>query len=172
MRRSILGLFVSLAVCAPIQAWAQTDAPPKVATDLTKTEMDAYLKRALQEGISDQNLRVVEIGPYGVGSAVILRRYASATSKGIGNIGGFLIHPDVTEIYYITRGTGTQITGGTLVKEGEKTRIDGGRTSQLTAGDIQIIPPNVPHGWSSVDPAGIDYLIFRVAPPHSLKEKR
>ena len=55
--------YSSFAVCALICV-AQTDAPLKVATDLTKTEMDAYLKRAQQEGISDQNLRVVEIGPY------------------------------------------------------------------------------------------------------------
>jgi len=172
MPRAILSLVVGFAVLAPIHASAQTDQAPKAAIDLTKAEVDTYQKRALEEGISDQNLRVVEIGPYSVGSAVILRRYATATSKAIGNIGGYLIHPDVTEIYYITRGTGTQITGGTLVKEGDKTRIDGGRTSKLTVGDIQVIPPNVPHGWSSVDPGGMDYLIFRVAPPRALKEKR
>ena len=65
-----------------------------------------------------------------------------------------------------------KITGGTIVKDGDKTRIEGGRTSNLVVGDVQIIPPNVPHGWAKVDPAGVDYLIFRVDPAHTIKERR
>jgi mannose-6-phosphate isomerase-like protein (cupin superfamily) len=172
MSRSILALCVAVAVLAPIHAYGQSGAPAKSATDLTKAEMDTYLKRALQEGISDSNLRVVDIGPYSVGAAVILRRHPTATAKGIGNIGGFLVHQTYTEIYYITRGSGTQITGGRIVKDGETTRIEGGRASKLSVGDIQVIPPNVPHGWASVDPDGLDYLIFRVDPAKTIKERR
>jgi hypothetical protein len=33
---------------------------------------------------------------------------------------------------------------------------------------VQINPSNVPHGFTSVDPGGIDYLVFRVDPEHAL----
>ena len=75
------------------------------------------------------------------------------------------------------------MTGGTIVGGqptrgsgnigpgvGGGTRIEGGRTSQLETGDVHIIPPGVPHGWLSVGPDGIDYLVVRVDPEHVLAQ--
>jgi uncharacterized RmlC-like cupin family protein len=43
------------------------------------------------------------------------------------------------------------------------TRIDGGETRRVVPGDVIIIPGNVPHCWSTLDP-DIRYLIFRPDP--------
>jgi hypothetical protein len=40
--------------------------------------------------------------------------------------------------------------------------------TRLGPGDVQIIPPGVGHGFTSIDPGGIEYLIFRVDPDHVL----
>ena len=152
-------------------------------SNVTNGEIQAHVKKALQEGISDRILNLVDIGPYNVATAVVIRRPAVAGSKGIGNIGSFLSHDKVTEVDHILRGSGTQVTGGTMIGGqpnmggatgpgvGGGKAIEGGRTSHLTAGDIQIIPPFVPHGWTSVGPEGIEYIVFRVDPEHVLAKK-
>jgi hypothetical protein len=40
----------------------------------------------------------------------VIRLPASGTTKGVGNIGGFLSHDKITEVYYVLRGSGTQVT--------------------------------------------------------------
>jgi quercetin dioxygenase-like cupin family protein len=42
------------------------------------------------------------------------------------------------------------------------------RSTKLGPGDVQIIPPGVGHGFTSIDSGGIEYLIFRIDPDHVL----
>lgn len=175
MRLKLAGPALLMALL-PCVVLAQTERS-REATDLTNAEVQAHLAKAVKEGISDRILSLVDVGPYNVAAAVVIRRPPSPAGKGIGNIGGFLSHDKITEVYYITRGFGTQITGGKMIGGqpnrsggatgpgiGGATKIEGGRTSHLTAGDVQIIPPGVPHGWMSVGPEGIDYIVIRVDP--------
>ena len=82
----------------------------------------------------------------------------------------------VTEIYYMLEGSGTLVTGGTLVDERSTgnspnmgtpnfagSRIEGGVSRRVVPGDVIIIPGNVPHWFSSLD-SDIRYLIFRPDP--------
>jgi uncharacterized RmlC-like cupin family protein len=92
-----------------------------------------------------------------------------------------LSHDKITEIYYVLKGSGTQQTG-TLVngthQDTSKT-IGPGMSSdaalqnttakKLAPGDIQIIPPGLGHQWQSIDPGGIQYLVFRVDPEKILQ---
>ena len=93
---------------------------------------------------------------------------------------GALSHLKITEVPHILRGSGTQVTG-TLVNgeaSGPSTLIGptlrgnpplgNARSSRLGPGDVQIIPPGVAHTWSSIDPGGIDYLVYRIDPDHLL----
>jgi mannose-6-phosphate isomerase-like protein (cupin superfamily) len=82
----------------------------------------------------------------------------------------------VTEIYYMLEGTGTLVTGGTIVDEQSSgvspntkrpnftgSKIEGGTSRRVVAGDIIIIPANLPHWWSSLD-SDISYIIYRPDP--------
>jgi quercetin dioxygenase-like cupin family protein len=67
------------------------------------------------------------------------------------------IHEKTTHIWYVLDGSATYVTGGTLI--GGKapsagttkgTNIEGGKTVQLTKGDVIVIPPGTPHWWKEV----------------------
>src|SRR2546423_4129736 len=80
---------------------------PAVATDVTKADVDATLKRAPPTGVMDQQMRVVDIGKYNVAVGVLHR---SATAKQTA-----IAHAQVTEVYHIIEGSGTFVTGGSIV---------------------------------------------------------
>jgi mannose-6-phosphate isomerase-like protein (cupin superfamily) len=112
------------------------------------------------------------MGKYNVAVAVVAR--PAGQDKRV------LSHDKITEVYYILRGSGTQVTGtlaGGTRQETSKTigpglsgdqPLQNPRSGRLGPGDIQIIPPGVGHGWSSIDAGGIEYLVFRVDPEHVL----
>lgn len=145
------------------------------ATDITAADIKALLQSLPKDRTTDQLMRVVDIGRYNVALATVTR---AATAKG----GGSLSHDKITEVYYVLRGSGTQVTGGTIVDAtptmivpvGPSVRgssITGGRSGRLGPGDVQVIPPGVAHMWSAIDAGGIDYLVFRVDPEHVLPQK-
>jgi mannose-6-phosphate isomerase-like protein (cupin superfamily) len=79
---------------------------------------------------------------------------------------GALAHPGNTELLYITEGSGTVVTGGTLVPavNGQPASIANGVTQRITKGDVVIVPAGSPH-WFSVVDAPITYLEVRWLAP-------
>ena len=87
-----------------------------------------------------------------------------------------LIHDRVTEIYQITSGSGTIVTGGAL--EGatptDLTRVNagpsqtgthsGGESKHVGPKDIIIVPAGTPHRFSQLDGQEIVYLVYRFEP--------
>jgi len=53
-------------------------------------------------------------------------------------------HKSIIEFYFIQDGTGTLVTGGSIVDNA----IRGGVARAVKAGDVIFIPPGVPHGFS------------------------
>ena len=162
----------------PVVATAQTAAPQhKTATDITKADIDAAVAKgiaALLPGVTvnDRLVNVSDMAKYNVAVAVVVRP--------AGKDDRVLSHDKITEVYYVLKGSGTQVTG-TLVggthQETSKTigpgmsgdkPLQNARSGKLGPGDIQIIPPGVGHGWTSIDPGGIQYLVFRIDPEHVL----
>ena len=95
-------LLVSLA------ALAQTRTPPRDATDVTQADLTKVLKTMPPDGVTDQQVKVVDIGEYNVAVGV-LHRSAKARQTAIS-------HAQVTEVYHIIKGSGTFVTGGALVQ--------------------------------------------------------
>ncbi len=169
---------LALAIAAP--ALAQTAAAPKLdSVELLTPEVQEFARRgleALKPGttVSDRLMRVSDQGKYNVAIAFVTRPGGAAAGT------RSLSHDKITEIYYVTRGAGTQVTG-TLVnpKKEEGSAVVGpgtssdvtpkGKSTRLKAGDMQIVPAGVGHGWSQIDEGGIDYIVFRVDPEHILK---
>lgn len=171
IRASLLGLALAL----PSIALAQS-APPAAATDVTRAEFMTVLKSMNPDGVSDQQIKVVDIGKYNV-AVGILHRSGKAKQSAIA-------HSDITEIYYVLSGAGTFVTGGSMTNptmaapEGNTVKvlvgpsrtgsgIEGGQSRRIGPGDVIIVPPGVAHWFSAIE-QDLDYLVFRVDPDHVL----
>ena len=165
---SASALFPILPGTASI-AVAQSGTAPTLATDITAAEIEAVAKTAVG---TDREIKIVDMGRYNLGVAV-LRRNALKP----GGPATALNHSQLTEVYYITSGAGTLVTGGdvTNVKalpatsELVTTIVGPTNTATFTkpaqvrsvaAGDVVIIPAGVYHGWAEV-PDHIEYLSVR-----------
>ena len=78
------------------------------------------------------------------------------------------IHDHETDIFYVTDGEATFVTGGTIVGakhtapgQTRGTDLHGGQTVALKKGDVITIPAGVPHWFKSVSPS-ISYLTVKV----------
>lgn len=81
------------------------------------------------------------------------------------------VHDKETDVFYVTDGAATLITGGTMLggkttKPGQwaGTAIQGGETRQLVKGDVIVIPAGVPH-WFKEVPQSITYFVVKVVKP-------
>jgi len=78
------------------------------------------------------------------------------------------IHDHETDIFYVTAGEATFVTGGTIVGAKQTapgqtrgTDLRGGQSISLKKGDVVTIPAGVPHWFKSVSPS-ISYLTVKV----------
>lgn len=83
------------------------------------------------------------------------------------------IHTRDTDVFYVTRGSATFVTGGraidvdkTAPDELRGTRIEGGETHTLAAGDVVIVPNGLPHWFSEVK-GPFEYFVVKVTAPES-----
>ena len=117
----------------------------------------------------------MDIGPSNVAVGILHRDALEAT----GGVAVGIVHTRVTEVYYISSGSGTLMTGGTvsdrrdipadshivttLVGESYRALATGGQTRQVSEGDIVVIPGGVFHGWTEI-PDHVTYLSIRPDP--------
>lgn len=78
------------------------------------------------------------------------------------------IHGKDTDIFFVVDGTATIITGGTIVDEKTTapdeirgTSIKGGETTQLSKGELIVIPHGTPH-WIQQVQGKFEYLVIKV----------
>ncbi|HEX6884675.1 MAG TPA: heme-binding protein [Planctomycetota bacterium] len=67
------------------------------------------------------------------------------------------VHEKDTDVFYVTKGTATFVSGGKLVDakpvqagEVRGARLEGGESRQLVAGDVVVVPAGTPHWFQSV----------------------
>jgi mannose-6-phosphate isomerase-like protein (cupin superfamily) len=171
MQKFILG---ALALIFAFASMAQNQPPSGAATDVTNAEIQAALKKTASARVSDQQLRVIDIdGEYNVAVGILHR------AKTDGKPSGALIHEKITEVYQIISGNGTFVTGGSLVNPKESapdseivrvlagpsisgSSIQGGVSRKVAPGDIIVIPPNTPHGFSEITSDQVVYSVVRM----------
>ena len=105
-------LFVSTCVAlgsfATFTAFSQ-DSSISFATDVNLSEWQAVLHAP--EGRVDRQVKVVDVGNSHVAVGVLFRDLIVANEEPITGI----VHTKVSEVYYITSGTGVLVTGGTML---------------------------------------------------------
>lgn len=81
------------------------------------------------------------------------------------------LHDKETDIFYITDGSATFITGGTMTgdkvtKPGQRLggNITGGEAHHLVKGDVITIPAGMPH-WFKEVPQSVSYFVVKVVKP-------
>jgi mannose-6-phosphate isomerase-like protein (cupin superfamily) len=150
------------------------------ATDIKAADIQATVKEEIAKNIADMPIRTVDVGGQNVSIAVVHR------DKGT-NLTGMASHDVVTEVYYIVEGTGTFVTGGTLMKPQKRedssdtvkqlsgpgfagSGIQGGVSRRVSKGDMIIIPARTPHGFTDVQET-VTYTIVRIDPGRILAKK-
>lgn len=129
------------------------------------------------EGRVDRQVKVVDLGNSHVAVGVLFRDKIEANNDPVSGI----VHEHVSEVYYITKGSGVLVTGGTLLERRdipENTDIvqtlvgesfstsvarGDGQVREVRAGDIVVVPAGVFHGWHSVD-ARVEMISIRPDP--------
>jgi len=178
MKRIILGVLVVVLTVSVWQAVAlsQAGAPPNIAFDIPKSDIDLVLKNA-PPSPPDRQLRVVDMGKYNLGVGIIHR---GPTNDKPGDLISMIYHDYTAETYIITSGSGLLTTGGTIVNKKASAGVNvmngpsGGGTAGTNAysrrvqtGDIIIIPTGVGHGWSQITDH-VTYLSVRPDPDRVL----
>ncbi len=163
MHRAMLGALAAATLSA-------ADTKPNSATHVPNSDLQATLKKAPENSVTDQQIRVVDVGKANVAVGVVYRS-AKAQQNAVE-------HDQVTEIYHIIDGSGTLVTGGELVNPKRRgadepvvkelngpsiggSALKGGESRRVGPGDVVVIPAGVGHWFSSVD-GTLRYLIVRV----------
>jgi mannose-6-phosphate isomerase-like protein (cupin superfamily) len=150
------------------------------ATDVKAADIQATVREEIAKKLTDVPIRTVDAGGQNVSIAVVHR------DKGT-NLTGMASHDKVSEVYYVVEGSGTFVTGGTMVNPQKResssdtvkqlsgpgfagTGIRGGVSRNLSKGDIVVIPAGTPHGFTDVQET-ITYTIIRIDPGRLLALK-
>jgi len=157
-------MMILLAAAFGLIAEQQIAAWTVIAAD----DVAATLKQSIANNVVDQPVKAADVPGGHKASLALLRRTKAETSA--------LIHKRVTEIYQISEGSGTIVTGGSLENptDTDLTRLNagpsqtgthkGGEARHVGPKDIIIVPAGTPHRFSQLDGPEIVYLVYRFEP--------
>jgi mannose-6-phosphate isomerase-like protein (cupin superfamily) len=144
-------------------------------TYIPKSEIEAYVNKAIAEKLTDQQARDIDIGKAHIGIGVVHRgTLASPAPDSVAE------HDLVSEVYHIIDGSATLVTSPDIV--GMKRRpatletvrlfngpgnngssVRNGVAHELKAGDVIVIPAGTGHWFTKIDDH-INYLMIRIDP--------
>ena len=177
MRKLVFGLVG--VICSLSALVAQGDPQPTCkmcpGTYIPKSEIDAYVNKAIAEKLTDQQARDIDIGKAHIGIGVVHRgQLASPAPESVAE------HDLVSEVYHIIDGSATLVTSPDIV--GMKRRpatletvrlfngpgnngssVRNGVAHELKAGDVIVIPAGTGHWFTKIDDH-INYLMIRIDP--------
>lgn len=140
-----------LAAIAIVAGLSAADAPPS-AIDKTQAELTA----ALKAGAATPDMLTSEVSNSDRHRINIVRRTKAA---------GAVAHEGFAELHHIVDGSGTLVTGGTIVRptgsgRGGGATIQNGVSRHVQKGDVILIAPGMPHWYKDLD-GTITYLEVR-----------
>ena len=138
-------------------------------------EIAAYERVAMETGLTDLQVRSIDIGTANVQVALVHRGPLEAPRPQ-----SVASHDLVTEVYYVLSGGGTNLTGADLIDKQRRPAdnravqflngpgnnsagVRDGVTYEINAGDVLVIPAGTGHQFTRIDDH-ITYLMVRVDP--------
>jgi len=177
MRKIIAGLATVVGLAGALMAQGDPQPTCKMCpgTYIPKSEVDAYIAKAVAENLIDQQARDIDIGKAHIGIGVVHRGKLDAPLPD-----SVAEHDLVSEVYHIIDGAATLVTSPDIV--GMKRRpatletvrlfngpgnngssVRNGVAHELKAGDVIVIPAGTGH-WFTKIPDHINYLMVRIDP--------
>ena len=188
MKRITWGAFALIVLLsAGTLMWAQAKYPVQprgVATDIKKADLDAFFAKMVAGNVVDEAVRTFDMaGTHRVGVAILHYAPTKPDAKPTTNAPE---HDVISEVYYVIKGSGTLVTGGTLVdakpndpaSRGAKELFGPGWggtfkdvvSRKINAGDTIIIPPHTPHNIFDVT-SEMEILTIRIDPSNTIAVK-
>ena len=139
------------------------------------SELEAYTKKAIQEKITDQQVRDLDIGKAHVGIGMVYRpRLDKPLPDSVAE------HDLVSEVYHVISGSATLVLGPDIVNRQRRpatlktvvefngpghngSEIRNGVAHEIKAGDVVVIPAGTGH-WFTKIADHINYLMIRIDP--------
>jgi len=182
MRNFLLGLAAAACCVAALFAQAKinpTDPQPTCnmcpGTVVPLSELEAYTKKAMAEGLVDQQVRDIGIGKVNVAIGMVYR--GKLDKPGPDSVAE---HDQVSEVYHVISGSATLVLGPDIVNRQRRpatqqtvvqfngpgnngSNIRNGVAHQIKAGDVVVIPAGTGHWFTKIDDH-INYLMIRIDP--------
>ena len=176
--RNVLTSVVAIIVLFVVVSAQEKDYQPSCnmcpGTHVPNTEIQAYVKRAIDNKLIDQQVRQVDIGKANVGVAVVYRGKINDPAATVAE------HDLVSEVYHVIDGSATLVLGPDLVDKQRRPAaettvrllngpgnnakgIRNGVAYELKPGDVVVIPAGTGHQFTKIDDH-ISYLMIRVDP--------
>jgi mannose-6-phosphate isomerase-like protein (cupin superfamily) len=141
---------------------------------IPSSEVQAYVKRAIANRLTDQQVRQVDVGKANVGVAVVYRGKLANPNAAVAE------HDLVSEVYHVLDGSATLVLGPDLVGKERRPStettvrllngpgnnakaIRNGEAHELKTGDVVVIPAGTGHQFTKIDDH-ISYLMVRIDP--------
>ena len=177
MRRIVIGLAVAIGSMTALMAQGDPQPTCKMCpgTYIPKSEVDAYIAKAVAEKLTDQQARDIDIGKAHIGIGVVHRgKLTEPAPESVAE------HDLVSEVYHIIDGSATLVTSPDIVGMKRRpatletvrlfngpgnngTSVRGGVAHELKAGDVIVIPAGTGHWFTKIDDH-INYLMIRIDP--------
>jgi len=144
-------------------------------TYIPVSEIEAYVKKAIAEKRTDQQVRDVDIGKANIGIGIVYRGKLDAPAPN-----SVAEHDLVSEVYHVIEGSGTLVLGPDILEMKRRpataetvrlfngpgnngSSIRNGVTYNLKPGDVVVIPAGTGHWFTKIDDH-ITYLMIRIDP--------
>ena len=148
-------LALSMVIAQPLVPRVIAQSGAAAATYMTEAELSATLNDAAKSAPAMHTAPVKNADHYRIN---VVRRTTAQSA---------IAHPDGTEVHHIIDGSGTLVTGGTIVRPttaggrgSAGATIDGGVSRHVAKGDVVLIPAGTPHWYKDLD-GTITYLEVR-----------
>ena len=167
-----LGVLVAVVVLSAQEKEYQPTCKMCPGTYVPNEEVQAYVKRAIANQLTDQQIRAVDIGKTNVGVAVVHRGRINNPNANVAE------HDLVSEVYHVISGSATLVLGPDLIGKERRPAnlttvrllngpgnnakgIRNGVAYQIKAGDVVVIPAGTGHQFTRIDDH-VTYLMIRV----------
>ena len=175
MRRTMMLSLLAVMLALPLLLAQEPTCKSCPGTYIANEEVRAYIKRAMDNKLTDQQIRAVDIGKINLDVGVVYRGKLEKPAEA-----SVAEHDLVSELYHVIEGTATLMLGPDIVGMKRRpadletvrlfngpgnngTSIRNGVSYNLKPGDVVIIPAGTGHWFTRID-HHIVYLMVRIDP--------